>query len=57
MSNKDELARQQACQERERQIRKEEELRRIREHQINEKKQQDERIKGKPTGERPEKDD
>jgi len=66
MSNNDELKKQQelerkiqeqARQEQERQIRKEEELRRIREQQLNEKKLQDDIVKGKPTGERPDNDD
>jgi len=66
MSNDEELKKQQelerkiqeqARQERERQIRREEELRQIRERQLNEKKQQDDIVKGKPTGGRPGKDD
>lgn len=66
MSNDDELKKQQelekkiqeqARQEREEQIRIDEELRRIREQQKKEKDIQDDISKGKPTGERPDKDD
>ena len=66
MSKEEELRKQQelerknqekARQEQEKQIRREEELRKIRERQINEKKANDDLIKGKPTGGRPEKDD
>ncbi|NVN94241.1 MAG: hypothetical protein HXX18_03035 [Bacteroidetes bacterium] len=66
MSNNEDLKRQeelakriqeQAKQEQEKQIRREEELRRIRESQVNQKQQQDDIIKGKPTSGRPGKDD
>ncbi|HLW62294.1 MAG TPA: hypothetical protein VKY33_02735 [Flavobacterium sp.] len=66
MSTNDEIKRQQELerqrqeqlrQERERQIIREEELRRLREIQNNEKKQNDDIVKGKPTGSRPGKDD
>jgi hypothetical protein len=54
--NRQELDRKIQQQERERQIRREEELRKIREQQINEKKQHDEEVRGKPSGTRPTKD-
>jgi hypothetical protein len=46
-----------ARQEAEKQRQREEELRRIRERQLNEQRRQDEIVKGKPSGERPTKDD
>lgn len=66
MSTSDEIKRQQEVerqrqdqirQERERQIRRDEELRRLRDIQINEKQQNDNIVKGRPTGSRPDKDD
>jgi hypothetical protein len=59
MSNNEELKRhqEQLRQEKEARDRREAELQRIKDHQINKRQQDDIISKGKPTGGRPDKDD